>query len=443
MLFEAESGSFALATTGDSMITRKMSVFREDRFLALVKLLRGADVAYTNLEMLFHQWEGTPAVTGGTYTASHPSNLEELKWMGFKIVSCANNHAYDWGEVGLLTTIANLDKAGLVHCGTGRNLAEARAPAYLDTPRGRVALLSVTSTIMEQGRAADQRSDMHGRPGVSALGHQVTYSVDRRALEDLRRVSTALGFEEEKEYRRRFGFAGPQPQEGDTELYFLDRKFALGEEFGVRTGPNQRDMQDILRWVREARRMADWVVLSLHNHESGRTRWDPADFVVQFAHRCIDEGVDIFAGHGPHHLRGIEIYKGKPIYYSLGHLIFQNETIHRIPQDAYTRFGLGYDNTPADFFEARSGTTENPKGFAADPIYSESAIAVNEFRQGRLEGIRLYPVDLGMRRPRSQRGRPVLADAEAGPKTLERMRQLCAPFGAEVRIKDNVGYITP
>ncbi|MCS7206363.1 MAG: CapA family protein [Dehalococcoidia bacterium] len=441
MLFEAEGRDFAFAATGDAMITRPLRVHREDRFLGLVNLLRSADAAFTNLEMLFHDYEGSPGFQTGTYTRSDPANLEELKWMGFQMVSCANNHAFDYGEVGLLTTREHLRRVGLVAAGTGRNLAEARAPAYLETPKGRVALLSVTSTFPEHARAGDQRPDMQGRPGVSALGYQAIYTVDREAMAHLRRISQALGFEEEKEYQRQFGFTGNIPQDTDTDFHFLGRKFRVGQGFAVHTLPQDGDVQDILRWVRDARRMADWVVMSLHSHESGATRDEPAEFVRTFARLCIDNGVDIFVGHGPHFLRGIEIYKGKPIFYSLGNFIFQNDTVYKLPQDAYTRFGLGYDATPADFFEAR--TAGDTRGFPANPVYWETVVAVTHFRAGRLEEVRLYPCELGVGRPRSQRGRPLLASPEAGARCLERLARLCQPLGTDLRLVDGVGIVRP
>ncbi|MET0586739.1 MAG: CapA family protein, partial [Candidatus Binatia bacterium] len=51
------------------------------------------------------------------------------------------------------------------------------------------------------------------------------------------------------------------------------------------------------------------------------------DFVRDFARRCIDAGADVFATHGPHILMRIEIYHRKPIFYSLGNLIMQNDTL--------------------------------------------------------------------------------------------------------------------
>jgi poly-gamma-glutamate synthesis protein (capsule biosynthesis protein) len=96
---------------------------------------------------------------------------------------------------------------------------------------------------------------------------------------------------------------------------------------------------------------------------------------------------------------------------------------------------------PADFFEARSG--KDSRGFAVDPIYWESVVAVTAFRGGRLEEVRLYPIDMGYGRPRWQRGRPLLADGEVGQRILERLAGLSRPFGTDVAVKDGVGTIRP
>src|SRR5690242_8310503 len=98
-LYEAENGKISIAVTGDAMISRRMSRFREPEFLSLIDLLRGADVTIANLEFLFHdfedswQWDG-----GGTYTRGDPRNLNELKWMGIDGVLTANNHSFDYSE---------------------------------------------------------------------------------------------------------------------------------------------------------------------------------------------------------------------------------------------------------------------------------------------------------------------------------------------------------
>ena len=72
--------SISVVATGDSLITMRQSVHSEPRFLEMVELIRGADVAFTNLEMLLHDYAGYPAAEcGGTYTRADPGMIEELK----------------------------------------------------------------------------------------------------------------------------------------------------------------------------------------------------------------------------------------------------------------------------------------------------------------------------------------------------------------------------
>src|SRR5438132_12136312 len=204
MLYEAEKGNFTIALAGDCMLTRRLSVFKEERFLGLVRIVREADAAFANLEGTVHTWdEGTPGITQGTFMTTLPQLLEDLQWLGINMVSCANNHAFDYGEGGVLANIRHLDEARMAHAGTGKNLAEARAPGYLDTPNGRVALIAATATFRQWNQAGEQRPDLRGRPGLNPLAFETTYRVDKAAFEQLQRTSRELGFEMGKERARK------------------------------------------------------------------------------------------------------------------------------------------------------------------------------------------------------------------------------------------------
>ena len=254
------------------------------------------------------------------------------------------------------------------HAGTGRDLSEARSPAYLDTPRGRVALLSVTSTGPQGMRAGEQWRDGRGRPGANLLRYTTAYTVDRPTFDALRRMSEALGFEARKAYRAASpAWAGPVTEDTDTRFFLPNLNdenqcpdpdgnlFMLGDDFRIHHLPDEEDIEGNLERVRDARRQADWVIVSMHTHEQGRTDDDPSQMVVDFARACIDAGADVFSGHGPHLDRGIEIYRGKPIFYSLGHLVFENETVSRTQWEGIRKTSLGPESTPADYYDARSG----------------------------------------------------------------------------------------
>ena len=117
--------TFRFALTGDAIITRRLSVYQEPEFLGLIDLIRNADAGFTNLEMLFHDFEPWPThQSGGTYMRAEPELVKELVWAGFDLVSLANNHTGDYGVEGMRLTQQYVRRAGLVGAGTGENLVK-------------------------------------------------------------------------------------------------------------------------------------------------------------------------------------------------------------------------------------------------------------------------------------------------------------------------------
>ncbi len=448
MLYESESGDISMAITGESLITRAMSVFREDRFLTMREQLHSADVRFTNAEMLFHNYEDPPTHRpGGTYMRCDPKHIEDLKWLGINMVGCANNHSYDFGENGILTNIRHLDEHDMPHAGTGRHLAEATAPMYMDTPKGRVALISATSTTPPGGRAGEERRDVKGRPGANVIRWTTEWTVDRPAFDALQRISEEMGWPNRIAQMRNSGYSD-SISDSDTEVHFLDQamyaedstaKFVVGETFEKHTVINRDDLERNLQRVSDARRMADWVMFTIHNHEGGKTEDEPSDHIRVLAHAVIDAGADVFIGHGPHQDRGIEIYKGKPIFYSLGDFILQNDTVLLMPHDNMVRQGLDWEATPADFYDARSGNES--RGQTVQPIRWQSAIGMTSFRDGELTELKLHPIDLGYGRSRPQRGRPVLAEGEVAEEIIDRFQRLSGPFGTEFKVEGNTATV--
>ena len=83
-LAQAQAQDFVLALTGDSIITRRLSVYSEPAFTRIIELIRGADAAFTNLEMLFHDFEPyASAASGGTYMRAEPALVKDLVASGF------------------------------------------------------------------------------------------------------------------------------------------------------------------------------------------------------------------------------------------------------------------------------------------------------------------------------------------------------------------------
>lgn len=145
------AGEFTLAAVGDLIYLRPMLATLEARSPDMVRLLRGADVTFGNFEMTVLDLATTKGVaqaeSGGTWILADPGVPEDVAGLGFDIVSHANNHSTDWGVEGMAETGRRLTDAKLVWSGTGPSMSAARAPRYLDAPKGRVAIVSATSTL--------------------------------------------------------------------------------------------------------------------------------------------------------------------------------------------------------------------------------------------------------------------------------------------------------
>ena len=417
-----------MALTGDSIITRKLSVYEEPEFLRMIDLLRGADLAFTNLEILFHDWESYPmSSSGGTYMRAQPELVQEFVWAGIDIGSLANNHSGDYGPPAMLLTEKYVREAGMIAAGVGRSLAEAREAKFIETKDGRVALISLASTFPNHSMAGKSRDDIPPRPGLNPLRHIRTYEVTKDQLEGVRATMRDLKMN--------------PPAEG-TSLNFLRNRFELADAPGVRTEPHPEDMAEIAMIVSNARRQADQVMVTIHAHEGAPgpdSRMVPAQFLETFARAMVDAGASIFVGHGPHALRAIEMYKGVPILYSLGDFVFQNETLQRLPYENYHGVGLNESDGLADFNEARYNN--DTTGFPTIPEIWEAVIAVPEWSGQQLVELTLHPISLGYGQPRHVRGRPMMAEGPLADKILQDLVRLSEPYGTQFEIKDGVARV--
>lgn len=418
------SGETVFVLTGDSIINRRLSRYEAPNKDAMFGLIRGADAAFTNFETLIHPYNMPGATeSGGTYMASPPFVTDELEWAGFDLLGVANNHGNDYGVDGLMSTLDALSKSKMIYAGAGSNLAFARAPGYLDTRKGRVALIATTSSFPSAIRAGAQRKDLPGRPGVNPLGHDEIYTVTQQTFDSLKPMGRSM------------------KTDGQDSLRIGTATFAVGSPVGVVSKVDKHDLEELAASVRDARQQADWVVVSVHSHEAKKAgdSSEPADFLVEFAHAMIDAGADVVVGHGPHVLRGIEVYKGKPIFYSMANFIFENDLVPFQPADNYEKADLPDSALPGDYYSKRS--KNDTVGFPAGRKYWQSVIAELVFKDDRtLKEIKLRPVALGFGRSRPQRGQPYPAAGDEATQILDDITTLSKPYGTDITVKNGIGY---
>lgn len=435
--------SFTFVAAGDAIITKRCSQKTDPAFLDMVKIIRQADAAFVNLEVVTPRPPLIPSAEhGGANLGAAEYVIDELKWMGFNLYSVANNHSNDYTFRGLTDTMDALRERGLVFAGGGMNLGEARSPAYFDTADGRVALLAAASSFVVGAPAGPSREDMPGRPGISPLRVDYEYALDAARFKALAEIDEALGTAQVMRERR--ALARLAPTQG--VLDFMGLKFVESDEPAIREKVNTKDLDDICRWINDAKRQAEFVVMSLHAHQGKNRRGnspDLADFLPTVAHRFIDAGADVFVGHGPHMLRACEVYKGKPIFYSLGDFYYVSSGIQRYPAEIYLNLGLGPTATPADVQDLNTKDEHgNPRGFAADERFWQSVIPVCHFSDWTLTRLDLHPIELNFRaRHRSLRGEPRLADAETGTSILRQLARLSEPFGFHIDIVPSGEYV--
>ena len=192
-----------------------------------------------------------------------------------------------------------------------------------------------------------------GRPGLNPLRFETVYHVTQEYYDQVAGLAALTKVNASMENSVKNGYKNPPPE---GTFLFGKYKFKLDETNWIESIPNETDMARIEGEIREAGKQADVVLVSIHAHETdaGDTKV-PAMFLETFARRCVDAGADVIIGHGPHELRGIEIYKGKPIFYSLGNFLFETETVDLQPYDAYLNKKLPVDGlgTAVDGQDAR------------------------------------------------------------------------------------------
>ncbi|WP_172169898.1 CapA family protein [Brevibacterium sp. CT2-23B] len=418
-----------ITVTGDSIVMRRGLRTNLPGSNDLYELVQDSDVAFTNLECLPGNFVGYPTKeSGGAHFGCRDEMLDELTDFGFNLFSAANNHSLNYGVTGLLEVIKQMRGRNLAFSGVGEHLDRAQQPAYLDTANGSVGLLSYSATFASGHEASAQRPDLQGRPGLNPIAFETRYELDDDSYSALRRIAEDLGLEDRRRREIKLGFEFPPADPAD--LPFLGGTFIPSTRNCITTRCTPESLENLERWVIETKRRSDVVIVSIHSHEQGDDLTDPAEFTIEFARKAIEFGADVVVGHGPHFLRPLEIYRGKPIFYSLGNFIGQNELVEQLPSDSYKTFRIPGSNTPSQIFDAR--TELDTKGFPSEGWYWRTVIPVLSYDEEDLVTIEIYPVTLDLGQKPQTRGRPRIAQGEEGTSILQDFLELSERWGSGI-----------
>jgi len=231
-------------------------------------ILRQADLLVGHVEVP-HTRRGRENTSDVPAPPSNPENLAALKRAGFHIATLAGNHISDAGPNGIEDTIATLRQLDIATTGAGMNLAEAREPAIVTRQGLKVGTLSYNCVGPKDSWAGEKKA---GCAYVHVITH---YELDHASPGGPPRIYT---------------FAEPE----STDAMLAD--------------------------IEKLRREVDVLIVALHKG-IGHTPAVLAMYERPLAKAAIDAGADIVVAHHAHILRGIEVYKGRPIYHGLGNFI--------------------------------------------------------------------------------------------------------------------------
>jgi len=422
-------GSLTIAAVGDLLGPGlPVSQLPDPDFAAVIKILKAADIATGNNEGAifdFRTFPGYPAAqNGGGDPVYDASVARDYKAMGFTILSKANNHAFDFGLEGLEATNQALDDAGVLHVGSGRTMSDALSPVFITTTKGRVSFIASASTFNPASAASDPHGDLKGRPGISVLRTQEITLVSQAQMDQLRAMA---------------GASVSRYDSARKTLYAFGTLWRVSDKTGLSYEMNPFDESAILHAVRGAKQISDLTVFTIHAHENASGDLDgddptPADFTHALFHAVIDAGADMVMVHGPHHLRGIEIYKGKPIFYALSSFFFDLE-LDRAPPNTETMERMGLDPRKVTYSEYLAQRFPIPK----DAPFFRSVVAVTTFEGDHVKEIRLYPILLN--RAGHQFGIPYLAPPADAKRIIDEIAKLSQPYGTRIELENGIGII--
>jgi poly-gamma-glutamate capsule biosynthesis protein CapA/YwtB (metallophosphatase superfamily) len=276
--------------------------------------MREKDLVLVNLE--------TPLIRHPRAQGLHisdPRYAQAMKDAGISIVSLANNHIFDAGEIGFLHTLDHLKDAGVSYVGAGRDFEDARLGKLFQLNGMKLIFLSYTNFCNK---------------GFASIAAE---------------------------------YPGTLP---------LDRELIVED-------------------IKVARKKADFVFVSLHWGIEDQPNVDPKQ--IEIAHSLIDAGADVIIGHHPHVPHGIEIYKKRPILYSLGNFIF--------------------------------GHSRNQ--------WADNYLAEIVIDQKRIQGIIIYPIS-GQGQELFQ---PELLNGARADALLHELQVKSVVFNTGIAIQDHIGHV--
>ena len=291
-------------------------------FNRMRETLKRADLVYANLEGLLVPSAGAKLDIPDKPEWTHPGpeGVKALKAANVGVVGVANNVAS--GRENILKSLAVLDANGILHAGAGRNMNEAHKPVIVERNGVKIGFLQYTARWYQQKDMIATTTE----PGVAKISSVDGITIDPADLARVRADIKAL-----------------RPQVDIVIVSQHNRDGATAVQFGD---------------VKPTR--------------ATKNRTDTEEYQRQFARTALDGGADLVFGHGTHRLQGVEVYRGKPILYAIGHSNFDQPGYEKSTEGLVVRVVIRGTNIMRVSFVPVSRDSNNDV-FLLDPSQGEGA----------------------------------------------------------------------
>jgi poly-gamma-glutamate synthesis protein (capsule biosynthesis protein) len=249
---------------GQALIRHDLRKESPVSFERMKDFLTGSPVVFTNFEAAVQTSLDVRAASSGLVHNAEPDALGCLRTLGVNLLALTSNHAADLGPAGIMATIREAKRRGMVTSGTGSDIVAAARPGVLKTRQGTIAMIGFLSA----------------------------------------------------------------PPVGESPVADPNRPSVLTVRARADRSWEPTDRERVLSAIRSAAQQADWVVAYHHNHEyDEKNPQQIPDSQKEIARLCIEAGASFYVAHGYPGIRAIEFYKGHALFHGLGNFIFQTRRV--------------------------------------------------------------------------------------------------------------------
>jgi len=377
-----------LVAVGDVRPKRK---YPEEVFDLIRPILKGADIAFGQLEcsfsvrgtrhwgeMLHNEPSRRPSGISPHSGPDDPRGAKILSDAGFNVMSAASNHAMRWGHDGVLDTLDVMKANNIEMIGAGKNIEDATRPAIIERKGTKVGFLAYCSVVPR--------------------GHWAT--LDRAGVAPVRATASYEQFDWQP---------GTVPR--------------------IISKANPEDLAGMVEDIEKLRSQVDVLVVSMH----WGVHFTPAVIAMyqhEIGHAAIDAGADLILGHHSHILKGIEVYKGKVIFFSLANCSMNP---YKVSEESDT-FTLAT-------YAGRRYTTHLGYRVECEPDYPDESMGINmqksilvkcDISSRKLQRVAFLPMWINPVKKKSQ-PEPLSRSDPRSDQVYQYMEWLCGDQGLDTK----------